>query len=282
MLEENDVLSTPIEEFQKVYDLKVTWRASKKSLYNEFSYRKQQFYDIVRDFLSKYIDFNGKSVLDVGCGRGPASDLLAKMSRDVIAVDVSMNFLKEADRFCENSEISFVRNNAENLAFKDEWFDVVICFGVLEHVRNPESVLREFARVVKRGGYIFIDFNPYFSLPGHHLYDYTLLPVQFLPEKFVMNYILNKTPSILKTKSFANKEDEVKHKLYCLEVYRALNKLTVGRFHDIARKVKLRVTKDRFIIKIPDIFEVNLSLLRYMGPLKELAFSFQALLRKSL
>jgi len=281
-LEENDELYTPIEELRKVYGSRITWRASKKSRYNEFLFRKQQFDAIVRNFLSKYVDFNGKSVLDVGCGYGPASDLLSKVSRDVVAVDVSVSSLNEAHRFCKNAEISFVGNNAENLAFEDECFDIVIAFGVLEHVKNPESAVREFARVVKRGGYIIVDFNPYYSLPGHHLYDYTILPVQFLPEKFVVRYILNKKPSILKTKSFAKKEDEIKHKLYCLEVYRALNKLTVSRFYDIERKVKLRVIEERFIIRIPDIFEVNLSLLKYMGPLKESAFSYQALLRKSL
>jgi len=233
----------------------------------------------MKNSLVKYLNFDRKSVLDVGCGYGPVSALLSKMCRDVIGIDISSDSLNRARSFCQSVKVRFVRNNAENLAFKDKCFDILIAFGVLEHVKDPESALKEFTRVVKTGGYVFVDFNPYYSLPGHHLYDYTILPVQFLPEDFVIRYILGKKPSILKTKSFANKRDEIKHKLYILKIYRSLNKLTVSYFYKVLKRLNLKIVNEKFVIKVPDKFEINLPL-RFMGPLKEVAFSYQALLRK--
>ncbi|NIO19168.1 MAG: methyltransferase domain-containing protein [Candidatus Aenigmarchaeota archaeon] len=50
-----------------------------------------------------------------------------------------------------------VVGNGENLPFLDETFDLIINQAVLEHVKRPKKIVKEMHRVLKRGGYIYIE-----------------------------------------------------------------------------------------------------------------------------
>lgn len=89
-------------------------------------------------------------VLDIGSGDKP----FWRANVFVDDMDVS-----DYERAGKNGLIKygfFVDANAESLPFEDETFDFVYCSHVLEHVANPEMVLKEMQRVVKKdgGGYI--------------------------------------------------------------------------------------------------------------------------------
>ncbi len=58
--------------------------------------------------------------------------------------------------------------NAAKMTFPDASFDVIYSFSVLEHIPDPESVLRECMRVLKPGGCIFSDIHLYTSETGQH------------------------------------------------------------------------------------------------------------------
>ena len=49
-----------------------------------------------------------------------------------------------------------VYSNLDNIPIKDGFFDAIICNAVLEHVDNPDKVIKEFNRVMKRGGYLYL------------------------------------------------------------------------------------------------------------------------------
>jgi ubiquinone/menaquinone biosynthesis C-methylase UbiE len=91
-------------------------------------------------------------VLDLGCGarRGPA--YLAEAVSEVVGVDVS----EEASAFCRKQwpapRVRYVVGNATALPFEDRYFDVVVSFEVLEHVRDQALFLKEIRRVLKQGG----------------------------------------------------------------------------------------------------------------------------------
>lgn len=97
---------------------------------------------------------NYRKVLDIGCGPGFFSILLAQMGYEVTAVDYTENMLAEARKNTEayHVPVDFRRMDAQNLDFSDETFDFVISRNVLWNLENPTKAYREWLRVLKPGG----------------------------------------------------------------------------------------------------------------------------------
>ena len=98
-------------------------------------------------------------ILDAGCGEG---HLISKMMENGIegvfwGVDNTEVSLERAIKRCPTAE--FRKGNIMNLGFfKDEFFDVVICTEVLEHILEYGKVIKELKRVLKRGGVLIVTF----------------------------------------------------------------------------------------------------------------------------
>lgn len=86
------------------------------------------------------------SVLDLGCGYGRISLFLKNQGHEVMAVDSEGKMVLEARK----KGINAIKGNAENLRFRDNEFDLVVTDGLLEHFKNPETVLSEESRVTKK------------------------------------------------------------------------------------------------------------------------------------
>lgn len=91
-------------------------------------------------------------VLDVGCGAGSVAKAVKHERPDlqVFGCDVSQSAIDIA--LAAPGGVEFQLATAERLPFADGGFDFVWIFDVLEHVDDPERVLREVARVLKPGG----------------------------------------------------------------------------------------------------------------------------------
>ena len=91
-------------------------------------------------------------VLDIGCGAGQVAKAVKHQRPDleVLACDVSRTAVAAAS--ASPRGVDFRLATAEQLPFADAELDFVWIFDVLEHVDDPESVLREVARVLKPGG----------------------------------------------------------------------------------------------------------------------------------
>lgn len=109
--------------------------------------------------LQNIVNVKGKKILEVGAGMGGDSVRLAKLGADVTAIDFTKEALEEVKNLAikHNVGVDAVKADTRQLPFKDESFDVVFHQGLLEHFRDPLSVLREHVRVLKRGGYLVVD-----------------------------------------------------------------------------------------------------------------------------
>jgi SAM-dependent methyltransferase len=105
----------------------------------------------LRYLLSDLRGFRGK-VLDVGCGAGAVAKAVKRERADlqVFGCDLSQSALAVAS--ASPGGVDFRLATAERLPFSDGELDFVWIFDVLEHVEEPEQVLREVARVLRPGG----------------------------------------------------------------------------------------------------------------------------------
>jgi len=108
----------------------------------------------------RWIDFPEASrVLDVGCGTGPTTRVLALWPNvaEVVGVDPSPVFLAKARQGAvEHRHVRFHEGDARSLTFPDESFDVAIAHTCLTHVPAPDCAIAELFRVLRSGGWLAV------------------------------------------------------------------------------------------------------------------------------
>jgi SAM-dependent methyltransferase len=109
----------------------------------------------------------GRRVLEVGAGSGRDSLALAREGAIAIVLDYSPAslILVQQQARAQQLPIHLVRADALAMPFRDGAIDIVFHQGLLEHFRDPRPLLRENARVTRRGGRVIVDvpqtFHPY-------------------------------------------------------------------------------------------------------------------------
>jgi len=99
---------------------------------------------------------NSDVILDIGCGSGVQLHALNLNSPNlIIGMDVNRSVLQYAkSKNFPNAE--FLIADAENLPFKKDTFSKIICAEIIEHLHQPEKMIAESERVLKKGGAIVI------------------------------------------------------------------------------------------------------------------------------
>ena len=103
-------------------------------------------------------ELNNKELIDVGCGGGILAESLAKAGAKVTGIDLAQKSLTVARLHSLESQlaIDYKKIPAEEMAEQyPEYFDVVTCMEMLEHVPDPHSIIRACAKMVKPGGWVF-------------------------------------------------------------------------------------------------------------------------------
>ncbi len=133
------------------------------------------------------------TVLEVGCGTGKNTLLLAQLGERVCAVDLSVGMLEQAKRKIKSERVLFaVADLTKDWPCKTESVDLIVCNLVLEHVRDLTPIFSEAHRSLVAGGQFFIsELHPFRQYQGtkanfqrgqdtieiqafvHHLSDFT-------------------------------------------------------------------------------------------------------------
>jgi ubiquinone/menaquinone biosynthesis C-methylase UbiE len=123
--------------------------------------KRYDYFRFMQRLLLATINFKAPaSFLDLGCGTGWAVRYVAsKLNGNgiFIGIDLSEGMIEKA---VENvgglPNVEFFRANAEELPFRDGYFDIIVCSNSFHHYPHPEKALKEAQRVLKPTGRISI------------------------------------------------------------------------------------------------------------------------------
>lgn len=100
----------------------------------------------------------GGKLLDVGCGTGFIIHLAADLFDEIHGVDITPEMMSQVDR--SKGNITIHEAPAEQLPFPAASFDAVTAYSFIDHLDDVSVMLKEVARVLKPGGWAYIDLAP--------------------------------------------------------------------------------------------------------------------------
>ncbi len=102
--------------------------------------------------------FNGKTVLECGCGAGPDTEILLSLGAKVVSVDIAGvdTARKNLKSHPNASNLQLVQDSIVDLHLKPRSFDIVFCHRVLQHTPDPRATLDHILKYVKKDGKVFV------------------------------------------------------------------------------------------------------------------------------
>lgn len=121
-------------------------RKNYKYILNELNYLKEE------------------NILDIGCGTGELLYMINKKGLNLYGIDLSDKMIEEAKMKLQN-HANLTIGDSENLPYKDNKFDIIICNDSFHHYPNPIKALKEMNRVLKNNGKLIMGdcYQPFIS-----------------------------------------------------------------------------------------------------------------------
>lgn len=99
------------------------------------------------------------NVLNLGTGEGDYDHMISSSVEKLVSCDINpkdVNFAQQLNKDIVN--IDYRVEDALNLSFKNDSFDLIISVDVMEHVGDPEQMIKEIGRVLKSNGLVFLTY----------------------------------------------------------------------------------------------------------------------------
>ena len=140
-----------------------------KEEYAETDYPQILCNHLIDEYLMKHSDVEGKSILDIGSGKG--NHLVGFSRRGMKAFGIDKR--DECVSILENFDIRECNIEKDAFPFEDNTFDFVFSKSVMEHIDNVENFFQQSARVLKPEGYALFLTPDWRSQASHFWDDWT-------------------------------------------------------------------------------------------------------------
>jgi SAM-dependent methyltransferase len=164
---------------------------------------------VVTDYMLKQHPMLRGRILDVGCGDGiiDLGIFLRMQPKELVGIDPFRGFERLPGVLAANHlptdllddpRLQFRAEDGNAIPYPDDYFDVAVSWGSLEHIAGGyEQTLREIRRVLKKDGLLFVHPGLYFGALGNHLGEFSDDPFIHLklPPDELREVVLNTEPS---------------------------------------------------------------------------------------
>ena len=99
----------------------------------------------------------GLKIIEAGSGAGRFTEILLKYGAKVYSFDLSEAVEANLKNNSGNPNLTIFQADIEKIPFEDNFFDISLCLGVMQHTRDTEESLSELTRVTKKNGMILFD-----------------------------------------------------------------------------------------------------------------------------
>jgi ubiquinone/menaquinone biosynthesis C-methylase UbiE len=109
-----------------------------------------------------------KSILEIGCGTGKNTALLAQIGEKVHALDFSEGMLQKAKEKLQSDHVTFsIADLTQPWPCEGQWAELVVCNLVLEHIEDLSFIFSEASRTLMEDGRFFIsELHPFRQYQG--------------------------------------------------------------------------------------------------------------------
>ena len=150
---------------------------------------------ILENILKNYVTANLK-ILNIGSCTGETSLMLNRFGKVT-----SLEYDEETYNYLSiNKKINAVRGDAQKLDFKNDQFDLICCFDVLEHIEDDSQALREIRRCLKLNGLLFLSVPSYKFLWSNH--DVQMHHYRRYSSREICSLIINAKLNIVRSSYF--------------------------------------------------------------------------------
>jgi len=216
---------------------------------------------VVTDYLLKRHSLLKGRILDVGCGDGiiDLGVFLRMQPKELVGIDPFRGFDRLPEVIAanhlpadvlDNPRLQFRAEDGNSIPYPDDYFDVVLSWGSLEHIAGGyHGTLREIRRVLKNGGLLFVHPGLYYGAVGNHLGEFFDDPFIHLklPEAELKEAVLSTQPQRMDRAGHVARPGEY------WQWYTELNPIRVGDFEKELRELGFELW--RAALRTSDIIE---------------------------
>lgn len=184
------------------------------------SSKKEAFRDQLF-LLKRYIEPKGKTLLDIGTGKGYLLEIASEMGFEVYGIDVSEYCTKVSkSKFGER----ITMGRFEEVKYNDEMFDVITMTDFIEHISSPHYVLKEVYRILKKNGLILL------TTPNSNSFTRKVLGKDWFQYKYehVIYYNRKSLSYLLEKNNFS-----------ILEIRRNVKRFKIGYYYHYLKKYSI-------------------------------------------
>lgn len=137
-------------------------------------------------------------ILYLGCNNGTSLVCLSEYCKKLVGLDINEDALKVAERWIDDEGITnteLVHANICEMPFKDNSFDGIYAFSVIEHIfpEDQDKALSEIRRVLKKGKYLLVEFpTPTSGSYIHKQHVFNFKNEEFIKKHFSRYFKINK------------------------------------------------------------------------------------------